>query len=149
MTEKNTFGGGSGTALDKIPQPACAAFLGYELLSVDREAKTMRVAFRGTKEMLNPRGGVQGGFLTAMLDDASGSMVVVLTNGAKAPASVDIHTQYFKPAGVERLICEAELVHMTKSTAFTRATLYNEAGEKVAAASQTARLLDLQAGTSR
>lgn len=138
-----SFGGGTGTALDKVPQPPCAAFLGYELLSVDRAAKTIRVAFKGVEAMLNPRGGVQGGFLTAMLDDASGSMIVVLTDGAKAPASVDIHTQYFRPAGVERLICEAELVHMTKSTAFTRATLYNESGEKIAAATQTARLLDL------
>ncbi|WP_425407920.1 PaaI family thioesterase [Hyphococcus sp.] len=142
MNEKS-FGGGTGTALDNIPQPPCAAFLGYELLSVDRKAQTMRVGFQGTKAMLNPRGGVQGGFLTAMLDDASGSMVVVLTDGAKGPASVDIHTQYFKPAGAERLICEAEIVHMGRSTVFTRATLYNEAGEKVAAATQTARLLDL------
>ncbi len=104
----------------------------------------MRVAFQGGGQMLNPRGGVQGGYLTAMLDDAMGSMVVVLTEGAKAPASVDIHTQFFASAGVERLICEAELVHMTKSTAFTRATLYNEAGEKLAFATQTARLFDLK-----
>ena len=143
MAEKTKFGGGKGTALDHMPTPACAAFLGYEFLSIDREAKTMRIAFQGTQEMLNPHGGVQGGFLTAMLDDASGSMVVALTDGAKGPASVDIHTQYFKPAGVGRLICEAELVHMTKSTVFTRATLYNEAGEKIASATQTARLRDL------
>ncbi len=141
---ETSFGGGMGTALDMIPQPACAAFLGYEFLSVDREANAMRVAFQATEAMFNPLGGVQGGFLTAMLDDAMGSMVVVLTNGEKAPASVDIHTQYFRPAGAGRLICEAELVHMTKSTAFIRATLYNEAGEKIAAATQSARLFDFK-----
>jgi uncharacterized protein (TIGR00369 family) len=143
MSSVATFGGQSGTALDAMPQPPCAAFLGYEFVSVDHETKRMKVAFLGTAQMLNPRGGVQGGFLTAMLDDAMGSMVVVLTDGAKGPASVDIHTQFLRPAGAERLICEAELVHMGKSTVFTRATLYNASGDAIATASQSARLVDL------
>lgn len=147
MTGKHSFGGGSNTVLDQIPQPPCAAFLGYEFLSVDREAQTMRVAFQGVETMQNPRGGVQGGFLTAMMDDVMGSMVVVLTDGAKGPSSVDIHTQFFKPAGMERLICEAELIKLTKTMAFTRATIFNEAGERIAAASQSARLFDFPAAT--
>jgi uncharacterized protein (TIGR00369 family) len=140
---RKTFGGGAGTVLDRIDMPACAAFLGYELLSIDRERGRLRVRFRGSSQMLNPRGGIQGGFLTAMLDDAMGSMVVALTDGAKGPASVDIHTQFLRPAGIETLTCEAELVYMTKNSAFTRATLMNEAGEIVATATQTAKLLDI------
>jgi uncharacterized protein (TIGR00369 family) len=143
MSIPTTFGGRSGTALDEIPQPPCAKFLGYEFVSIDRERGRMRVRFRGTEAMLNPRGGVQGGFLTAMLDDAMGSMVVALTDGRKGPASVDIHTQYLRPVGAGPLDCEAEIVHMGKSTVFTRATLYNEAGDIVATASQTARLMDI------
>lgn len=143
VTDKATFGGGLGTALDKFPMPGCAALLGYSLLSVDREKKSIRVAFEGTPQMCNPRGGVQGGILTAMMDDAMGSMIVILTDGAKAPASVDIHTQFFRPAEPQRLICEAELVEIGKTTAFTRAALYAESGKKIAAATQTARLLDL------
>ena len=111
MTAAKTFGGESGTVLDSIPQPSCAAFLGYEFLSVDHEARSMRVRFQGTDKMLNPRGGVQGGFLTAMLDDAMGSMIVVLTKGRKGPASVDIHTQYLRPAAPGPLTCDAEVVH--------------------------------------
>lgn len=143
MTRPSSFGGRSGTVLDRFEMPPCAAFLGYEFVSVDRERRRMRVKFRGSPEMLNPRGGVQGGFLTAMLDDAMGSMVVVLTDGAKGPASVDIHSQFLRPVGAEEIICEAELVHLTRNSAFTRATLYNKDGEVVATASQTARLLDI------
>ncbi len=143
MTIPTTFGGKSGTVLDKIPQPACAKLLGYEFVSVDRERQRMRVRFQATPAMFNPRGGVQGGFLTAMLDDAMGSRVAVLTDGRRGPASVDIHTQYLHPAGAGPLDCEAEIVHMGKTTVFTRATLFNEAGEIVATASQTARLFDL------
>lgn len=143
MNETVSFGGRSGTVLDGFDMPPCAAFLGYEFVSVDRERRRMRVKFRGSAEMLNPRGGVQGGFLTAMLDDAMGSMVVVLTDGKKGPASVDIHCQFLRPAGVEEIVCEAELVHLTKNSAFTRATLFNKDGEVVATATQTARLLDI------
>lgn len=144
MTSKaSSFGGRSGTALDKVAMPPCARLLGYEFLSIDRDRNRMRVRFQGSKDMLNPRGGVQGGFLTAMMDDAMGSMVVALTDGARGPASVDIHTQFLRSAGVEPLICEAELVFQTKNSAFTRATLFNEKGEIVATATQTARLLDI------
>ncbi len=143
MSDKPAFGNGMGTALDKIEMPGCAALLGYQLLSVDREKQSIRVAFEGTPQMCNPRGGVQGGILTAMMDDAMGSMIVILTDGAKGPASVDIHTQYFRPAEPQKLICEAELVEIGKTTAFTRAALYTESGKKIAAATQTARLFDL------
>lgn len=143
MTDVSTFGGASGTALDKFPMPPCAAFLGYRFVSLDREKRRLRARFEATEQMLNPRGGVQGGFLTAMLDDAMGSAVVTLTDGKKGPASVDIHTQYLRAAGVGPLDCEAEIVHIGKSTVFTRATLFNEAGEIVALASQTARLIDI------
>ena len=36
-------------------------------------------------------------------------------------------------------------MHMTKSTAFTEATLYDEAGEAVATARQTQRLFAMEA----
>ncbi len=143
MIASPSFGGASGTALDSFAMPPCASFLGYKFVSLGREQKRMRVTFTGSPAMLNPRGGVQGGFLTAMLDDAMGSMVVALTEGRQGPASVDIHTQYLRPAEPGRLTCEAEVVHMTKNTVFTRAVLYSEAGEIVATATQTARLLDL------
>ena len=143
MSSVASFGAKSGTVLDTLPMPSCAVFLGYEFLSIDRERSRMRVRFMGSKEMLNPRGGVQGGMLVAMMDDAMGSMVVALTDGAKGPASVDIHTQFLRPAGVEPLICEAELVYLTRNSAFTRATLMNEAGDIVATATQTAKLFDI------
>ena len=134
----------TGTALDDFPEPPCAKLLGFKFLSVDRDAQSMRVAFFATPEMLNPAGGVQGGFVTAMLDDVMGSILVVLTNGEKAPSSVDLHTQFLRPARPGRLIGEARVKHMTNSTAFTEATLYNDAGEAVAAAMQTQRLFPIR-----
>ncbi|MEL7486705.1 MAG: PaaI family thioesterase [Pseudomonadota bacterium] len=134
----------TGTALDGFPQPPCAKLLGFEFLSVDREALSMRVAFQATPDMLNPAGTVQGGFLTAMLDDVMGSMLVVLSDGEKAPASVDLHMQFLRPAKPGRLVGEARVKHQTNSTAFTEATLYDEAGAALAAATQTQRLFPVR-----
>lgn len=140
-TDKN-----SGTVLDHFPTPPCARLLGYEFLSVDREAKSMRVRFQATPEMLNPAGTIQGGFLTAMLDDVMGSMMVVLTEGEKGPVSVDLHMQFLRPAKPGVFIGEARVTHMTNSTSFTEATLYDEAGEAVAIARQTQRLFPIKRG---
>lgn len=140
------FAKGSGTVLDDWPTPPCAKLLGYEFLSVDREAQSMRVKFIATPEMLNPAGSVQGGFLTAMLDDVMGSMLVVLTNGEKGPVSVDLHMQFLRPAKLGALIGEARVIHMTNSTAFTEATLFNDANEAVASARQTQRLFPVRRG---
>lgn len=138
-----SFGGASGTVLDRIPMPPCARTLGFAFVEIDRERRRMTTRFEGAAHHLNPRGGVQGGFLVAMMDDAMGSMIVALTDGRYGPASVDIHAQFLRPAGLETLRCESELVHMTKNSAFTRATLTNAAGEIVAMATQTARLLEI------
>ncbi|MEO1014467.1 MAG: PaaI family thioesterase [Pseudomonadota bacterium] len=144
--------GPTGTALDAFPAPPCAQLLGFKFLSLDRDAKTIRAGFEATEAMLNPRGMTQGGFLTAMLDDAMGFMIVALTNGEKAPASVDLHTQFLRPAPAGAYVGEARLKHMTNSTAFTEATLYDAQGEAVAAAVQTQRLFPIPkagAGSTR
>ena len=139
-----SFGGTSGTVLDHVPMPASGKLLGYEFIALDREEKSIRVAFTGTEALLNPAGTIQGGILTAMLDDAMGSMMVALYDGEKVPSSVDIHTQYMRPALPGRFICEARLKYATNSTAFTEATLYNDKDEAVAHAVQTARLFPMR-----
>ncbi len=139
----NNFSTSTGTALDAFPTPPCARTLGFKFLSLDRDAQAMRAEFQATDAMLNPRGTTQGGFLTAMLDDAMGFMIVALTNGEKAPASVDLHTQFLRPAPAGAYVAEARLKHMTGSTAFTEATLYGAEGDAVAAAVQTQRLFSI------
>ncbi len=136
-----SFAPGSNSVLEQFDMPPSAAFLGYEFMELDRDAQTMRVHFQARKEMLNPKGTIQGGFLTAMLDDVMGSMVVALTS--KGSVSTDIHTQYLLPVFPGPLIGEARVVHMARATVFTQAALYNDTGEKVAAATQTARMVKI------
>ncbi|MEL7490490.1 MAG: PaaI family thioesterase [Pseudomonadota bacterium] len=144
MSDESSFAAGTGTALDQFTMPACSKTLGYEFVSVDRDAQTMEVRFTATADMVNPMGNVQGGFLMAMLDDVMGSMMVVLTDAKKGPVSVDFHTQFLRPAKVGVFVGKGRVKHMTNSTVFTEATLYSTDGEAVASAVQSQRLFPIR-----
>jgi acyl-coenzyme A thioesterase PaaI-like protein len=51
--------------------PAVARLLGWTLLSIDPERGEIRVRFEAKPDFLNPAGTVQGGILSAMLDDTT------------------------------------------------------------------------------
>ena len=56
-----------------FPEPAeSSKSLGFELLDMDLNEWTARVRFEGRKEFTNPAGYIQGGYLSAMLDDTIG-----------------------------------------------------------------------------
>src|ERR1051326_552899 len=69
------------TALDQIAPPASAKLLGWQLLAAKPEEGWLKVGFDGKKEFCNPAGFVQGGLLTAMLDDTMGPAAFIMTDG--------------------------------------------------------------------
>lgn len=123
--------------------PPCAAHLNARFESHDAAASLLRISFLPRPEFANPGGTVQGGFITAMMDDTMGPVVLAATGGEKAPITCDLHTTYFaSPKIGERCYVEAKVERLGRSIAFTSATMFNEAGEVLAKASQTARLVD-------
>ena len=83
--------------------PPAAALLGWELVSVDPGAGTIKVAFTASDQFLNPIGVIQGGFLAAMLDDTLGpALVATLGPGQFAPTT-DLHVQFLRPARPGRI----------------------------------------------
>ena len=67
------------TALDQIAPPASATLLGWHLLDARPSEGWLKVGFNGKKEFCNPAGFVQGGILTAMLDDTMGPAAFIMT----------------------------------------------------------------------
>lgn len=127
--------------------PPCAAHLNARFESHDAAASLLRISFLPRPEFANPGGTVQGGFITAMMDDTMGPVVLAATGGEKVPVTCDLHTTYFaSPKIGERCYVEAKVERLGKSIAFTSATMFNEAGEVLAKAAQTARLVDAPKG---
>ena len=71
----------TGTIFDKLPAPPSAKLLGWRLISLDTAAGEIELSFEGKPEFLNPMGIVQGGFLSAMLDNTMGPPIVAMTEG--------------------------------------------------------------------
>jgi uncharacterized protein (TIGR00369 family) len=84
----------------KLPPPKVAETLGIRFVAIDAEAGTIEVEFDGKEAFLNPMGNVQGGILTAMLDDTMGpALAATLAAGEFAP-TVNLNVQFFSPARV-------------------------------------------------
>jgi acyl-coenzyme A thioesterase PaaI-like protein len=65
------------------PAPPAAQLLGWKLLQIDPDVGTIRVEFEGTASFLNPAGTIQGGLLSAMLDDTMGPAAMAFLGGAQ------------------------------------------------------------------
>ena len=118
-------------------------FLDARLETHDPVTGVLRVSFATRPEYANPGGVVNGGIVSAMLDDTMVALVVAQTGGAKVPVSTDLHTSFFKgvPIG-PRCIVEARIERMGRTVAFTSAVALNENGEVLAKAVHTALLID-------
>jgi uncharacterized protein (TIGR00369 family) len=120
--------------------PPAAGLLGWQLVSVDPEAGTIEVSFRGTDQFLNPFGVLQGGFLAAMLDDTLGpALVATLGPGQFAPTT-DLHVQFLQPARPGRLMGRGRIVRKGKEIAFLAGDLVDETGTTIATATATAHI---------
>jgi uncharacterized protein (TIGR00369 family) len=120
--------------------PPAAVLLGWELVAVDPEAGTIELAFQATEQFLNPFGMVQGGLLTAMLDDTLGpALVATLGPGESAPTT-DLHVQFLRPARPGRLVGRGRIVRKGRDVGFMAGELVDAAGEVVAVATATAQI---------
>jgi len=121
-----------------------AKLLGFERL-VDSGAQSGRAVlhFRPTMEMCHSGGIVQGGFITGWIDMAM-AHVLMAQPGQKNPLSLEIKVSFLASARPGLLIAEAWIERQGRSTAFVEGRLINEAGEVLAKASSTMKLIPLK-----
>ena len=115
--------------------PEAAKTLGWTLLEADPEAKTISIEFDGKTEFANPAGFVQGGFLTAMMDDAMGPAIVVGSKGKVYASTIDLHVHFLRPVKPGTIRVDAEVEQIGRSVAFAKASLYDGRGRLCAKAS--------------
>jgi uncharacterized protein (TIGR00369 family) len=130
------------TALDAIPTPPCSQLLGWRVLDARPEDGWIRIGFEGKPEFRNPAGFIQGGILSAMLDDTMGPAVFVKTNGRLYTATISMNISFLAPAKVGPIIGEATVVQLGKTIAFIEGRLMDETGRLLATATANARLVE-------
>jgi len=129
------------TALDDLPAPPCARLLGWKVLAAKPKEGWIKVGFDARWEFTNPAGYVQGGFLAAVLDDTMGPAVFVHTEGKFFPPTIDMHVSFLTPTRPGRLVGEGRVVQIGKSIALMEGVLFDAAGNVVARATASARLV--------
>jgi len=130
------------TALDNFPRPPCAELLGWHLLDARPEEGWIRIGFDGKPAFCNPAGFVQGGMLSAMLDDTMGPAVLVMSQGRLYTTTISMTVNFLAPARPGPIIGEARVTQLGKTIAFVEGKLMAADGTLLATASATERLLE-------
>jgi uncharacterized protein (TIGR00369 family) len=130
------------TALDDFTMPPCAKLLGWRLLDARPEDGWIKLGFEGKPEFCNPAGFVQGGLLSAMLDDTMGPAVLVMSGGRLYTTTISMTVNFLAPARPGPIVAEARVTQLGKTIAFVESKLMAEDGTLLATASATERLLE-------
>ena len=77
-------------------------------------------AFDGRAEFCNPAGFIQGGILSAMLDDTMGPAVFVMTDGRLFTSTISLTVNFLAPAKPGPIIGEARVTQLGKTIALSR-----------------------------
>jgi uncharacterized protein (TIGR00369 family) len=130
------------TALDQLTPPPSSKLLGWHLIDARPAEGWIRIGFDGKAEFCNPAGFVQGGILSAMLDDTMGPAVFVMTDGKLYTATITMTANFLNPAKPGPMIGEATVTQLGKTVAFVEGKLMAEDGTMLAAATTSARLVE-------
>ena len=126
---------------DRFEAPPSARLLGWTLRAIGPDAGTIEVGFTADERFTNPTGAVQGGFLAAMLDDTQGPALFGHTHGEAYAPTIDFTISFLKEARPGLFVAKGRVVRMGKTIAFTEAELFDEAGDMVARATFTNRVM--------
>ena len=114
--------------------------MGMDLIEHDAKRMFTRVSFAPNKDMINFGGVIQGGFLTAMMDDAMGFNAFISLEMKYLMATIDLHTQFLVAVPLGPLTCDAMVTKAGKSIVFAEAKLYIGETELAARASSSLKL---------
>lgn len=131
------------TVLDRFPTPPCAILLGLDIMEAYPDEGLVKIAFTARPEFCNAAGNVQGGFLTAMLDDCMGSAVLIASDAQVFPSTIDLNVQFLAPAKPGPLIGTGRVVQLGRTIGFVDAELADTEGKTLARAKASIRLTAL------
>jgi uncharacterized protein (TIGR00369 family) len=130
------------TVFDNFTVPPSSKLVGWHLLDARPIDGWIRIGFDGRTDFCNPAGFVQGGILTAMLDDTMGPAVFVMTEGRLYTATITITVNFLAPARPGPITGEANVTQLGKTVAFMEGRLMDAQGAVLATATASARLVE-------
>ena len=113
-----------------------ARFLGLEISYAD-EVCVVEIDVKDF--MFNPQGSLHGGVIAFALDVSMGHLIK--RSIGRAGITLEMKTQYLRPAGVGRIRCEGRVLKKGRSIVSLEARMTNAEGKLAAVATSTWQLL--------
>ncbi|RXH17460.1 PaaI family thioesterase [Bradyrhizobium guangzhouense] len=120
--------------------PPGAQLLGREWLGFD-EAGHALIRFDAQSAFTNRHGTIQGGFLAAMLDSATGVCALAKLSSDLTVVTRSLDTRFLKPAAVGAITARARVTEHTERDMVVQAELIDAEGITVADATARLRIL--------
>jgi uncharacterized protein (TIGR00369 family) len=117
--------------------PPGAQLLGREWLGFDESGRAL-IRFQAQRAFTNRHGTIQGGFLAAMLDSATGICALAALPADQTVVTRSLDTRFLKPAGIGPITAKARVVDRTEGNMVVQADLVD--AHDVIVADATARL---------
>lgn len=130
------------SVFDDFNMPPIGRLLGWRLIDLKPDEGFIKVGFEGKPEFCNPAGFIQGGMLTAMLDDTMGPAAFIMSEGKLFTPTISLTVNFLSPGKVGAFECEAKVVQMGKTVVFVEGRLMDGAGTLIATATSTSRLVE-------
>lgn len=129
-----------------LKRPAAAAVvLGQELIDVDKEAGTVRVAYNATETLANRFGAIHGGMTAAMLDDVISLAAGLSIEWGQITPTLEMKVSYIAQAKPgTRIQAEARTIRRGGTVIFLEADLKDETGKLLATASSTVMIAQMK-----
>lgn len=121
--------------------PPGAQLLGREWLGLDESGQTALIRFQAQPSFTNRHGTIQGGFLAAMLDSATGMAALAALAADLTVVTRSLDTRFLKPAGIGPITARARIVERADHDMVVEAELTDANGVTVADATARLRIL--------
>jgi len=138
MSEDNFF---SKIQRGELPPPNIAETLNLSFLEVDKENQTLLASFDIGDEFLNPAGFVQGGIVSAMLDDTMGPCLAALLDENQFAPTLSLKVSFIKGANPGKFIGKGKVIKKGKSICYLSSELFDADDDLVATATATAKIV--------
>ena len=125
----------------RMDPPPVAELLGWEFAGWDPERQEISVRFDGKPMFCNPGGVIQGGILTAMVDDTMGPAVLAASGGTRMCQSIDIHSHFLRPVLPGPVLVRARVIRLGQRIGFIEAELF-DAGDRLCLKASSSANLD-------
>ena len=119
-------------------RPKSSDTLGFEIQALSQEGQWVEIAFDGKAEFANPLGVIQGGFLTAMLDEALSVAGQIASGMTHVMSTLEMKTSYLRPARIGPLVARGRVVRQGKQVIFLEGEVRDGEGKVCATATATA-----------